>query len=48
MYWFKCGFGVLVSEWFKGDLCGWVDELFDLVWLVVEGVFDVVVVVLWW
>lgn len=27
VYCFKCGFGVLVSDWLKGDLWFWVEDL---------------------
>lgn len=37
----KRGFGAPVSEWLKGDLRGWADDLLDPARLAEEGVFNV-------
>lgn len=44
----KRGFGAPVSEWLKGDLRGWADELLDPARLTAEGVFNVEAVVPLW
>lgn len=44
----KRGFGAPVSEWLKGDLRGWADELLDPARLAAEGVFNVEAVVPLW
>lgn len=44
----KRGFGAPVSEWLKGDLRGWADELLDPARLAAEGVFDVAAVAPRW
>ncbi len=44
----KRGFGAPVSEWLKGDLRGWADDLLDPARLAAEGVFNVEAVVPLW
>jgi len=44
----KRGFGAPVSEWLKGDLRGWADDLLDPARLAEEGVFNVAAVVPLW
>ena len=44
----KRGFGAPVSEWLKGDLRGWADDLLDPARLAEEGVFNVAAVAPLW
>ncbi|WP_411851445.1 asparagine synthase (glutamine-hydrolyzing) [Stenotrophomonas sp. LGBM10] len=44
----KRGFGAPVSEWLKGDLRGWADELLAPARLAAEGVFNVAAVAPLW